>query len=107
MYDNLVFSDEVKYKIKATPLIQRQSNPSLALFNGSHIVVSGGTQQRHEYEISNVEIYSIKSDEWYTAPSMSCARSEHSSCCLGSYIYVADNNGIERLNISAVLLSRD
>ena len=65
----------------AAPLTQRYG-ASLASYVDQFIFVIGG------YGQNSVDYYSIEKDEWASAPPMANNRYLHSSCTLGSVLYV-------------------
>ena len=80
---------------RARPLRERYF-PALANFHDAIIVVSGGlaSQMSNEY-LKSVDLYDVKTDIWSTAPSMNTTRTNHSSCCLGDFVYVAGGTSDE------------
>ena len=62
---------------------------ALANFHDSLIVLSGGASRESYQVVSSVDVYSIEADKWSSIASLNQARREHSSCCVGDYVYIA------------------
>ena len=90
--------------------------PSLALFEDKFIFISGGQILNHYHAYASVDVYDIAANRWKKATDMNIARYQHSSCCLGYFVYVCcgynSRNGqtvlnsnylIERLDIRSFL----
>lgn len=91
---------------KAPPLRAR-SCPSLVNFADKYIfVIAGCNPDDYRDYFDNVDVYSIETDSWASAPALNTARMSHSSCMLQEMIYTfcgssfkhGDLNSIERLN---------
>ena len=96
---------------KAKPTIGRD-RPSLVSYKNRYIFLSGGANpQNWDQCYKSVDYYDITSDSWSEAPSLRKARSNHSSCIHGDFIYVfcgQKKNGIlsdsiERLDAQGVI----
>lgn len=80
-------SDFPKYSKMASPR-QRRSYPSLAVSKQKSVIyVAGGTDAASVF--SSVHAYDIEKDAWLESlPDMNTPRYSHSSCTLGSSLYV-------------------
>ena len=85
-YHDLEF-DAIETEAKATPPTPRD-RPSLANYNDSHIFVVGGKKPGTKQHLKSVDIYDVEKNIWRGAPALNVARFEHSSCCVGDFIYV-------------------
>lgn len=79
---------EITVEEKAKPTTGRD-RPSLVNFKNRFIFVSGGSNpQNWDQYYRSVEYYDIATDTWSAAAPLNKARSYHSSCCMGDFIYV-------------------
>ena len=79
----------VKVEELAQPSLPRNA-PSLANYNDEKIFVTGGSIPNKYSKIhKECAMYDIKEGKWYNEmPTLLIGRSNHSSCCLGKYLYV-------------------
>ena len=63
----------------------------MANYRDSHIFALGGHSGRYEevyIAVTNVDMYTIKTDTWIRAPNLPETKMGMVSCTLGNYLYV-------------------
>ena len=91
---------------------------ALANYKDELILVTGGYESSQGYKTSHTttsgEVYSVAGNRWSPIPAMNVSRSDHGSCAVANYVYVAcgQNNdsgepvknlqSIERINMNAI-----
>ena len=98
--------ESLSEEVLTEPMFRCKRYFSMANFYDQLIFLIGGLGQGDNKPCSEVFYYRMKTDEWREAPALNYARSFHSSCFLGSSLYV--NGGgdlpVERLtNINSSL----
>ena len=77
-------------------------------------LISGGNPIDYRECLNSVEVYSVETDTWASAPSLNTARMSHSSCVLKDTIYtfcgssytLGDMASIERMNARDFILGK-
>ena len=75
------------------PIFAKRRWFGMASFYDKLIFVTGGQDCDNMGARSEVYCYKIEEDEWSVAPQLNQCRTGHSSCVLGTYLYVLGGSG--------------